>query len=110
NREVDRGLKESDLTPAFATDPARRQVRDTTVRESKANVRDIDPAGQHRDANGFDRLDVSFHQRQHHVQVVNHQIEYDVDVQAAIGKRSEPVDLDETWIDEQRPRGLDRRI
>ena len=38
------------------------------------------------------------HQRQHDVEIVNHQIEDDVDVEAALGKRAEPMDLDEPRI------------
>ena len=52
----------------------------------------------------------ALHQRQHDVEIVNHQVEDDVDVEAALGKRAEPVHFDEARIGEQRPRGLDRRV
>ena len=38
------------------------------------------------------------HQRQQQVEVVNHQVEDDVDVEAALRKGAEPVDLDEPRI------------
>ena len=45
--------------------------------------------------------------RQDDVEVVNHQIEHDVDVEAAFRKRAEPVHLDESREPEVRPRGCD---
>ena len=44
------------------------------------------------------------------IEVVNHQVEDDVDVQAALRKRAEPVDLDETRIRHERQRRDHRRI
>ena len=67
-------------------------------------------AGQHRHADRLDRLDLGVDERQHDVEIVNHQVEDDVDVEAALGKRAEPVDLDEARIGQQRPRRGDRRI
>ena len=37
-------------------------------------------------------------ERQHDVEIVNHQVEDDVDVEAAIRKRAEPVHLDEARV------------
>ena len=54
-------------------------------------------------------VDVGFDERQHDVEVVDHQVEDDVDVEAALGKRAEAVDLDEPRIGQQRPRRCDRR-
>ncbi len=48
--------------------------------------------------------------RQDDVEVVNHQVEHDVDVEAAIGKRAEAMHLDEPRSDEAPARGLDGRI
>ncbi len=63
-----------------------------------ARIRDVDAAGQHRHADGVDRLDLRMHQRQDDVEIVNHQVEDDVDVEAAFGKRAEAMDLDEARI------------
>ena len=54
--------------------------------------------------------DVGRHDRQHDVEIVNHQVEDDVDVEAAIRKRAQPVHLDEPRMIEQRPDGRDRRV
>ena len=37
----------------------------------------------------------ALHQRQDDVEVVDHQVEHDVDVEAALGKRAEPMHFDE---------------
>ena len=41
---------------------------------------------------------------------MNHQVEDDVDVEAALRKGAEAMDLDEARIGQQRPRGIDRRV
>jgi hypothetical protein len=41
---------------------------------------------------------------------VNHQVEDDVDVEAALGKCAQPMDFDETRIGEKPPRGVEGRI
>ena len=56
------------------------------LRKPQPRVRDVDPAGQHRHADGLDRVDLRVNERQHDVEVVNHQVEHDVDVEAAFGK------------------------
>ena len=43
-------------------------------------------------------VDLGVHQRQHDIEIVNHQVEHDVDVEAALGKRAEPVHLDEARV------------
>ncbi len=56
------------------------------------------------------RLDLGSHERQHDVEVVNHQVEDDVDVEAALGERAEAMDFDEPRIRRQaaaRPRRPD---
>ena len=48
--------------------------------------------------------------RQDDVQIVNHHVEDDVDVQAAIGEPAQPVDLDEPRRPQNRQRRLNRRV
>src|SRR5439155_4958788 len=98
---------ESNLPHAIAADAAGGQVRDAAVREPHARVRDVDASRQHRDADRLDGLDVGVHNRQHDVEVVDHQIEDDVDVEAALGKRPEAVDFDEARVGQQSLRGID---
>ena len=51
-----------------------------------------------------------FDQRQDDVEIVDHQVEDDVDVEAPLGKRAEAMDLDEPRIGQQRARRGDGRI
>ena len=55
-------------------------------------------------------VDLRLDQRQDDVEVVNHQVEHDVDVEAALGKRAEPMDLDEPRRRDERQHGGDRRV
>ena len=66
--------------------------------------------GQHRHADRLDRRDLRAHQRQDDVEVVDHQVEDDVDVEAALGERAEPVHLDEPRRRDQRQHRRDRRV
>jgi hypothetical protein len=44
------------------------------------------------------------------LEIVNHQVEHDVDVEAAVWKGAEPMHFDETRMIEQRPDGSDGRV
>ena len=50
------------------------------------------------------RHDVGAHGRQQQIEIVNHQVEDHVDVEAAIGKGSEAVDFDEARVGDVRQR------
>ena len=47
---------------------------------------------------------------QQQIEVVNHQVEDHVHVEAAIGKRAEPVDFDEARVGDERQRRRHRRV
>ena len=98
DRQVGVGLEEADLPDAVAADPARREVGDAAVLEPQPRVGDVDAPGQHRHADRLDRRDLRPHERQDDVEVVDHQVEDDVDVEAALGERAEPVHLDEPRV------------
>ena len=59
---------------------------------------------------GLDRHHVRTDDRQDDVEIVNHEIEDDVDVEAAIGERAEPVHFDEARARDEPQRDGDRRI
>src|SRR6185295_12969878 len=98
DRQIRFGLKEPDLPDAVAGDAARGQVGDAAVRKPQPRVGDVDASGEHGYADGFDGVDVGLDDRQHDVEVVDHEIEDDVDVEAALGKRAEAVHFDEARI------------
>src|SRR5262249_55550044 len=76
NGEVRRRLKEANPPDTIAADPAGGDVRNASVREPKSGVGDIDTGREHRHADRLDGFDVRGDQRQHDVEIVNHQIEH----------------------------------
>ena len=98
DREVGVGLEDAQLALALERDPAGGHVGDAAVGEAQARVGDVDGRREHRDA---DRLHGP-HRRRHHaeddVEVVDHQVEDDVDVGAALGERRQAMALDEARL------------
>jgi len=85
-------------------------MRNASRRELQPRVGDIGPRRQHGDTDGLDSDDLGRHNRQHHVEVVNHEVEDDIDIEAAIGKCAQAVHLDEPRMIEQRTQGRNRWI
>ena len=110
DRDVRVGLEQPDLPDTIAADAARRQIRDAAGRKPQPDVRDVDARRQHRHTDSVDRHHRRIDDRQDHVEIVDHQVEHDVDVEAALRERAEPVHLDEARHAEVRPRRDERRI
>ena len=108
--QVGIALEDSDFAHAILADAARSDVGNAPRRELQPRVGDIRFLRQHRDADGLDGDHLGWHDRQHDIEVMNHQIEDDVDVEAAIGKRTQPMHFDETRMIEQRAHGGDGRV
>ncbi len=64
----------------------------------------VHAAREDQHADGLNGLHLGRHERQHDVEIVNHQVEYDVDVQTALGERAKAMDFDKAWVDQQGPR------
>ena len=47
---------------------------------------------------------------EHEVEIMDHQVEHDIDVEAALGKRAQSVNFDESGLPNQRPHPFHRRI
>ena len=71
---------------------------------------DIDLFREHRRADGIDARDRRADDRLHDVDVVNHEVEHDIDVGAALPIRREPVALNEPRRVQIRLRGQDRGV
>src|SRR5262245_48044217 len=97
-------LEEANAPDPVPADPASGEIGYTPVRKPKPCVGDIDSPRQDRNSDRLDRLDIRSHQRQQHVQIVNHQVEDDVDIKASLRKRAQTMDLDEARISQQRAR------
>ena len=70
--------------------------------EPQPHVGDVDPRRQHRHADRLDGGDLAADDVEHEIEIVNHQIEDHVDVEAALGKRAETVHLDEARLAHER--------
>src|SRR5205814_251310 len=95
---------------AVAADAAGREIREAAVLEPDSHVGDVHAARQDWHADGVDRLHIRIDQRQHDVEIVNHQVEHDVDVQAPLGEDAQTVHFDEPRIGDQGARHGDRGI
>ena len=88
-------LKNADLAEAFGTDAARGDVGDTAILKPDPCVGDVFAARQHGYADGIDRGDGRVHEMQNDLEVMDHEIKNDPDVEAALGKGRETMALDE---------------
>ena len=84
-REISVFLKDANLAHAFGTDPARSDVGDATVFKTQTRVGNIFAATQNRHADGIDCLNWRTHEMQNDFQIMDHEIENDADLGAAIG-------------------------
>ena len=113
-REVDADvgarLEEAHLADGIEADAAGGEVGDATRREREADVGDVDARRQHRHADRLDGRDLGADGREQHVEVVDHQVEHDVDVEAALAEAAEAVHLDEAGRLDVRQRGGHRRV
>src|ERR1017187_5172912 len=93
---IGRAAVDADLAHPLRADAAGIEVGDAAVGEAQAHVGDVLALAQHRNAHAFHAGHGRFHEREHDVEVVNHQIQHDADVRAARRKRRKAVALDET--------------
>ena len=105
--EVLAGLKEAELADGLGRDAAGGEVGDAAVFELEANVGDIDLAGEDGKADGADLADWAGDEGEDDVEVVDHEVEDDVDVEGARGEDAEAVALEEHGAVEMRAGGDD---
>jgi hypothetical protein len=103
-------LEEARLADAIPADPARRHVRNAPRCEPQPRIRDVHARREHVDADRFDRGDLRPDHRQQDIEVVNHQIEDHVDVEAALGECAETMNFDESGAGDEWKRRGDSRI
>ena len=94
-RQVLVGLEEAEFADALGGDAAGGEVGHAAVGELQADVGDIHLAGEDGDAGGADFLGLGAGERQDEVHVVDHEIEHDVDIQAARAEQVHAVDFEE---------------
>lgn len=98
DRDVLMRLKETKLADAFGRDAAGGEVGDATGVELDTNVRDINLGGEDGKADGADLADGRLGKLKDDVEVVDHEIEDDVDVQSARAEDGETVSLEEHGV------------
>src|SRR5437588_8795425 len=99
-REISVFLKNADLAHPLGADPARRYVRDATVFEMDARIGNVFAFAQNRNPDRVDALHRRAHKMQNNFEVVDHQIENDANVGAAIWIRREPMRFDKARMGE----------
>ena len=93
--KVLRGLKETELADGFRRDSAGGEVGDGTGGELQADVGDIDLAAEDGKADGADLLDGGCSHGEENVEVVDHEVQDDVDVERARSEDAEAMGLKE---------------
>src|SRR5437588_838717 len=95
HRDVLSGLEEAQFTNLFGTHAAGREVGYTSAVENQAHVGDVHVFAEHGQAHGADLFDFGIRKSQDNIQVVNHQVQHDVDVQTACAEHAHPVNFEE---------------
>src|SRR5438067_8149788 len=94
--------EEAHLAHALLRDAAGGEVGDGAVGELEADVRDVDLVGEHGDADGADLDDLLAEEGEDEVEIVDHQVEEDVDVERASDEDAEALGLDVADVAQQR--------
>jgi len=89
------GLEKAELADALGGDAGSGEVGDAAGFEFDARVGDIDLGGQDGQADGADFANRRIAEGEHDVEIVDHEVEDDVDVERAGGEDGKPVGLKE---------------
>src|SRR4029434_9753914 len=109
-REISVFLKNADLAHPLRTDPARSHVRHTTIFETNPSVGAVFRLAQNRNADRVDALHERADEMQNNFQIVDHQIEHDADVGAAVWIRRKAMRLDKSRMRQARIETASHRI
>ena len=90
-------LEEAELADLLGGDAAGGEVGDAAGFELDADVGDVDLGREDGQANGADLADGRLRQREDDVEIVNHQVEDDVDVERARGEDARGGGPRRTW-------------
>ena len=101
-REICVFLEDANLPHSLGTDSTRGDVGHAAILETKPRVGDVFAPTQDRHADRIDRLHGRPDEMQNDFRVVDHEIEHDADVGAAIWKRRKAMRFDETRMGQAR--------
>lgn len=96
-RDVLVWLEEAQLADALGGDAAGGEVGDATAGESQAHVGDVHFVGEDGDAGGADFFRERAGEMKNDVEVVNHEIQHDVNVETARAEQAEAMDFEKEW-------------
>ena len=103
-------LKEAHLANFFRGDAAGGEIRDGAGSEFQARVRDVDFVGDHGNSDGAEIGDGRIEKREENVEIVNHEVVDDVDIEAARRKNAEAMNFEKEWARDNFFRGDDGGI
>src|SRR5438105_5602357 len=90
-------LKKPQLSHFLEADPTRRKICDTAVFKFHTRVGNVRSRREYRNADCTDLLHRSRNQTEHDVDIVNHEVENDINIQTSRRKRGKPVNFEELW-------------
>ncbi len=110
DRDILVRLKEAQFADAFGTDAAGGEVGDASGFKLDAHVGNVGRGGKHRQADGADFFNGRFDESEDDIEVMDHEVEDDVDVQRSRGEDAEAVGLKEHGPVEIRNESADGRV
>lgn len=110
DRNIRSGLEEAQLAHALGGDAGCGEVGHAAGFEFDANVGDVDFRREDGEANGADFADGGIGHGENDVEVVNHEVKDDIDVERPRRKDGEPVGLEEHGASELRLNGQNGRV
>jgi len=109
-RDVLARLEEAQLADAFGGDAAGGEVGDASGFELETDVGDVDFAGEDGQADGANFFHRRFGEGEDDVEIVNHEIEDDIDIERSRSEHAEAVDFEKHRMREDGKRGADGGI
>src|SRR5437868_9404190 len=109
-RQVLVRLEEAQLAHALGADAAGGKVGDASRLKLQAHVGDVHFIAEDGQADGANFFHRRAREGEHDVEVVDHQVEDDINIERARREDAEPMDFEEHWLGQQRYRGAHRRV
>ena len=104
------GAEHANFAHSFRADPADGQIGHTPIGEPQTRIGDVLRRAQDGNAHRIHARYRRFHESQHHVQIVDHQVQHDPDVRAARRVRRKPVSFDKPGLGGNALQVLENRI
>ena len=90
--------KDADFARALRADAAGGEIGHAAVGEAEPGIGDVLGLAEDGNADGLDTGHSGAHQTEHDIQIVNHQVQHNADVGAAIGEGGKAIGFNEARI------------